>query len=595
MSTQANPLRSLGWALACLLLPLPAVAQWTPGGVSLGGYELNGRGAVSDGAGGVIVVWDDRRDGPYPNLSDVYVQRWDATGVEQWGAGGLGVCTDDWEASQSVIVGDGAGGAVVAWVDSRTTGTGYGIYAQHVTAAGATTWTDQGVLASSAGPFIGNINAVADGSGGIVVVWMDYRTGNNVVFAQRVDATGTPLWAGDVNVSNVATTHAEPCVLETLDGGVIVAWSSGTSSNRDVHAQRLDATGARVWNSGVATVVCGAVASQQSTQMVSDGSGGAVLTWVDRRFGDNIYAQRINASGAPQWMTDGVEVCMDEYPQSYPLACPDGTGGAFIVWSDQRDQANGGGAPRPGNAPGQIFITEPDLYMQRIDGTGTAMWMTDGIAVSAAAAYQYLGGIISDGAGGAVVAWADDSDNDLNDDIVLQRYNSAGSEVWTPGGVVHATGAGHRNVIGLVSDGGSNTIPVWTTYIETALASAPRAEVAAQISSVYVQRVDNTSGNCTCGPSGVGAQRTSRLILTEAVPNPSAGAVELGLFLEREHELAVDVFDVRGRRVLAQRPGPASAGWHALRLDARLLPSGVYFYRVTAGADTGTRKIVIQH
>lgn len=44
-------------------------------------------------------------------------------------------------------------------------------------------------------------------------------------------------------------------------------------------------------------------------------------------------------------------------------------------------------------------------------------------------------------------------------------------------------------------------------------------------------------------------------------------------------------------------PGQAK-GWSDVRLDARddrgqFLPSGVYFYRVHAGAETVTRKMVI--
>jgi len=304
----------------------------------------------------------------------------------------------------------------------------------------------------------------------------------------------------------------------------------------------------------------------------------------------------VNASGVVQWTANGVVVCDHDYLQGYPVLCPDGTGGAIIVWQDQRDQVNGGGAPPRGAGATASVTTEPDVYMQRIDGTGAAIWATNGIVVTDAPFDQFAGNIISDGAGGAVIAWIDDSDNDLNEDVILQRYDASGSEMWTPGGVIHATGVGRRQVFALVTSGDGNTIPVWNTFIETAVAPRDPAAMMAQVNTIYVQRVDNATGDCTCGTaSSVRSTHTSRpLMLTDAAPNPSSGRAELRLFLESPAEVAVHVYDVRGRRVASQHIGRSGEGWHTLRFDGHGLASGVYFYNVTAGARTTTRKIVIQ-
>jgi hypothetical protein len=60
----------------------------------------------------------------------------------------------------------------------------------------------------------------------------------------------------------------------------------------------------------------------------------------------------------------------------------------------------------------------------------------------------------------------------------------------------------------------------------------------------------------------------------------------------------VEVFDVAGRRVRDTLMPAQAKGWSDVRLDARddrgrLLPSGVYFYRVHAGHETVTKKMVI--
>ena len=50
----------------------------------------------------------------------------------------------------------------------------------------------------------------------------------------------------------------------------------------------------------------------------------------------DIYAQRVNASGVVQWMTDGIAVCMAGYDQTYPRIVSDGSGGAIVTWQDTR-------------------------------------------------------------------------------------------------------------------------------------------------------------------------------------------------------------------------------------------------------------------
>jgi hypothetical protein len=59
----------------------------------------------------------------------------------------------------------------------------------------------------------------------------------------------------------------------------------------------------------------------------------------------------------------------------------------------------------------------------------------------------------------------------------------------------------------------------------------------------------------------------------------------------------VEVYDVRGHRV-SDRSLSLSQGWQDVRFDGRdakgnILPSGVYFYRVTSGGVSQTQKFVI--
>src|SRR5258707_986624 len=90
--------------------------------------------------------------------------------------------------------------------------------------------------------------------------------------------------------------------------------------------------------------------------IVSDGAGGAIVTWTDYRNYD-IYAQRVNATGAPQWGTDGVALCVAVNVQIRPTIASDGSGGAIVTWEDERR-------------------TYPavDIYAQRVNGAGVSQW-----------------------------------------------------------------------------------------------------------------------------------------------------------------------------------------------------------------------------
>jgi hypothetical protein len=71
--------------------------------------------------------------------------------------------------------------------------------------------------------------------------------------------------------------------------------------------------------------------------IVPDGAGGAIVTWYDVRSGNSdIYAQRVSALGVVQWAANGVPLCTATGDQSYPQIISDGAGGAIITWMDDR-------------------------------------------------------------------------------------------------------------------------------------------------------------------------------------------------------------------------------------------------------------------
>lgn len=72
-----------------------------------------------------------------------------------------------------------------------------------------------------------------------------------------------------------------------------------------------------------------------------------------------------------------------------------------------------------------------DLYAQRVNEVGEVQWSIDGVAISTAPGDQKVPVPISDGAGGAVVVWEDSrngTDAILSWDIYAQGISAAGRE-----------------------------------------------------------------------------------------------------------------------------------------------------------------------
>ena len=133
-------------------------------------------------------------------------------------------------------------------------------------------------------------------------------------------------------------------------------------------------------------LVCGADFSQSNPMTISDGRHGAIVVWMDYRNGNDwdIYGNRIDADGNVSGT--GLPICVAPDYQQLDGVIPDGTGGAIIVWSDDRN------GPR-------------SIYAQRVDGNGVVQWAENGIRVSTAAGFQDYARIVPDGTGGAIIAW----------------------------------------------------------------------------------------------------------------------------------------------------------------------------------------------
>jgi hypothetical protein len=441
----------IGGALMCLWVGTTA-AEWphdplenVPVCLASGGQDE--QQIVSDGAGGAIITWEDARGAD----RDVYAQRVDVTGTVLWTADGVLLCTAPANQVAPKLVPDGAGGAVIVWMDYRND-TWADIYAQRVDASGGLLWGSEGVAICTAASLQYAPDLVSDNASGAIIAWRDQRGGEFFdIYAQRVDASGAVLWGPDgTPVSTAPGDQDGQQLIADGSGGAIIVWADLDFEDGGIYAQRVNASGAGQWGGG-GVAICTEGSGQHEPQLVSDGAGGAIIAWIDYRndIYTDVYAQRVDASGAVHWTSDGVAVCTAAQTQEDQQLAPDGEGGTIIVWMDRR--AGSG---------------DENIYAQRMSVGGAPQWSGNGVDVCTATGSQRVPQLVSDGAGGAVVTWHDNRNGGSTNDIYAQRLDGAGEACWVSDGAPVCTAASSQFDPQIASDGSGEAIITWNDYRE---------------------------------------------------------------------------------------------------------------------------------
>lgn len=426
--------------VAALCTGIPSLhADWSSEGTLICGNlaDQYTNVAAGDGAGGLITAWSDYRLGGY---TDIYAQRIDQYGSVLWTVDGVPVCRATDNQRYTRIVSDGAGGAIMAWRDERTGRNS--IFAQRIDSLGTALWTADGDTVIGDDGDILSFNMISDGAGGAIVIWMDYRNGDYDLYAQRLGPGGARLWDPDGVPACVYTGNQDAMNIVPGSGGTFIfTWFDRRVSNlADIYAQKIDTTGALLWDvEGVP--VCTDASGQYRSVLATDGAGGAIIAWYDERNGDrDIYAQRLNGSGDEQWTSDGVLIEGGDGDQTMPQIISDGAGGAIILYY------------------GEMFI--PDIFVQRVDGNGIKQWWEGGVPICAGLWEKYAESICTDGAGGAIIGFYDGRDSGYFR-YYGQRLSNDGEILWNPSGVPLYTVDGELNNASVTSDGAGGAYFVW--------------------------------------------------------------------------------------------------------------------------------------
>jgi len=298
---------------------------------------------VIDGSGGAYIIWMDYRDETDAE-GDIYAQHVLSGGNLEWDAGGLVLTNQNGKQASPNICSDGIGGAYVIWKDNAASSYG-DIVATHLSSTGAIA-SGQGVPVITYSSYRSNPSLNTGGSGDAVLVWSDDRNADEDLYAQRINFSNGTInteWGnGGKLVCGASGDQTSPRVAQFDGDETIITWEDGRDNYPDVYYQILDGNGSETLTANGVSACTGDW--QIIKPRVKAENSVAYIVWEDRRndWTSDIYSQKITSDGSTAWEENGLAITTSEGSQTEPRLTTDGNGGVYFVWEDQRNSDDSG-------------------------------------------------------------------------------------------------------------------------------------------------------------------------------------------------------------------------------------------------------------
>ncbi len=427
--------------------------------------------------------------------------------------------------------------AHAVWFDLRVGN--YEIYYKRSTDGGVSWGTDTRLTNNSA---VSGYPSVAVSGSVVHVVLHDNRDGNYEIYYKRSTDAGL-TWGTDTRLTNNSAGSLRPSV--SLSGQVVhVVWRDNRDGNEEIYYKR-STDGGVSWEMDTRLTNNSAVSGNPSVSV----SGQIVnVLWHDLRDGNyEIYYKR-STDGGVSWGTD-TRLTNNSAASYDPTSSISGQV-VHLVWSDLRD----------GN---------PEVYYKR-STDGGSNWSAD-IRLTNNTAPSWYPSISVDGSFVHIV-WYDERDG--NAEMYYKRSTDVGV-TWGADTRLTNNSAGSYD---------------------------PSISVSGQV--VHIVWKDNRDGNeeiyykrdPTGNPIGIiniNTEIPNQFSLSQNYPNPFNPMTVISFQLAVNSFASLKVYDLLGREVATLVNEELKPGTYEVDWSADKFASGVYYYKLTAGDYTETKKMVL--
>lgn len=343
--------------------------------VSPASHHAAGPLVAPDGGSGAFVAWEDRR-GPEQR---VYAQHLGGDGSRTWDPAGVRLCTVESVQGDLRILPDAGGGFYAIWTDGR-----YGrhdLYATHLDASSARSpgWPDTGRVVRAGPGLRQRTTLVADGGGGMYVVWLEALPSEVRMLHLLANSTVPPAWPLEglsaVSLPQGVTVDLEDAAPDGL-GGVVLAMLRSEDPQQQALFTRIGPLATRPPGWPAEGLLGGSSTHRQRSVRLIGHAGSLTGVWedgFDTASNGDLHGARFEADGtrAAGWDPAGHVIAAGDDYQQNPRIGPDASDGVIVVWdrmsanepldSDIYGQTvNARGlldAPSPARRPGQLGVS----------------------------------------------------------------------------------------------------------------------------------------------------------------------------------------------------------------------------------------------
>jgi photosystem II stability/assembly factor-like uncharacterized protein len=396
-------------------------------------------------------------------------------------------------------------------------------------------------------------------------------------------------WGGDLTVDQHGNIYVTGCFQGTVDFGNQKPLTA--NGFYDMFVAKYDANGACLWVTGG-----GGYALDEGTGISLDATGNVYVT--------GVFSGENTKFGTAVLSTPNIEVFIAKYGNDgTPLWAKQVKGSAY-------DNASGISTDRDGNStitgsisaaalfdqfqlPGPETTYLNNTYCAKYDSKGSCLWAVSGTGFNVGA------GAIVDAQGNSYIAgrfWGESvfgdrhinstftSEHLINPDGFICKYDARGNFLWAKSiggsGYDVADGIAIDSKGALLVSGECGIGPVFGDITVSGLGGAFIAKLAPEVTSVGALHEGLNS-------------HPSAFSLKQNYPNPFNPSTTISFSLPSRSFVTLKIFDVMGREVATMVSEEMPAGIYSRQWNASGLPSGVYYYRLQAGAFVQTKNLVV--
>ncbi|MGB5105466.1 MAG: T9SS type A sorting domain-containing protein [Candidatus Zixiibacteriota bacterium] len=560
-------------------------------------------------------------------------------------------------------------GAVCVWAEYSTTAS---IEVQKISKSGTLSGSnlkleDAALLRERSFP------AIARNSSGFTAAWVDARSLNLDIYAQRTSTSLVKVNTNyRVNDDNNGAQQSNPDIAGITAGVLATVWDDRKADQGDITMQ-LVTSAATYFGNNIRVNDDNGSAIQKNPRVGAATNGIVWTVWEDARtegglLGQNIFTQRFDGSGNRQ----GQNLLVNDDGTSKPKSNPDidvaDNGKVTMTWVDERDNSKqvyvqgfaSNGAPLGGNLKVTEFPTgtqnlEPHVgvrndesyvvawlailggkqvaYFQRYAGTNAPLGVAHMVEVDTSIVQTLDVDICAHRTSGKFVVATIERENGATN-VKMYAYDQSGNAIT--GGVVVSDVPGSYSDVRISRDAGNAVGIVWLStsgalkrgYVQImrddgfALGSnqlicgstANRVEATPAISltggyyfAVWTDTRDANAGfdvfvnssqyTSTDAEDEIDFVLPAAFSLGQNFPNPFNPETSIEYSLQSPAKVTLTVYNILGQQVDELIDEYQAAGSHELTWNAYShggsAASGVYFYRLTVGDKSVTKKMTL--